>query len=181
MQEDVLRLEIPVDHAASVGIVDRCRDRRREMQCFLDGQLLLPIELRAQRLALDEGHDVIQQSFRLTRVEQRKQVRVLKISRDFDLGEEPLDAKHGSQLGIQDLQRDSPVVFLLIGEIHRGHSTAPDLTVKAIATEEEPVQVGQRVYHDEVLVGSTNIRSTGARRHNTTSVIVIAPQKFGER
>ena len=57
-------------------------------------------------LALDERHDVEEAAVRLARVEQREDVRVLEVGGELDLGEEPLGADHGGELGPQDLERD---------------------------------------------------------------------------
>ncbi len=75
-----------------------------------DGELLLAVQPVAQRLALDEGHDVEQVAVGLARVEERQDVRVLEIGGELDLGQEALGADHGGELGPEDLQRDPPVV-----------------------------------------------------------------------
>ena len=61
VEQDVLRLEVAVDHVVAVRVVERTRDRGRDANGFVDRQLLLAIESRAQRFAFDERHHVEQQ------------------------------------------------------------------------------------------------------------------------
>ncbi len=49
--------------------------------------MLLDVELGAQRFAFYEEHDIEQQPAGFARVEQRQQVRMLQVRRDFDFGE----------------------------------------------------------------------------------------------
>src|ERR1700682_2224778 len=106
VQENVLGLEIAMDYAMPVRVVQRRRDRRCNVYGFFDGKLLLSRQLGAQGFAVDIRHDVIQQPLCFTAVEQGQQVRVLKVGGYLDLREEPLAADHGAELWIEKLQRD---------------------------------------------------------------------------
>ena len=70
LQQDVLGLDVAMDDAAPVGVVERGGDFRREADGVVDGQLLLAGEPVAQRLALDERHHVVQEAVGLARVDQ---------------------------------------------------------------------------------------------------------------
>ena len=61
VQEDVLRLDVAVDHSVAMGIVERAGDLGRYAYCIAERELLLAGEARAEGLALDVGHDVEQQ------------------------------------------------------------------------------------------------------------------------
>ena len=98
VQQDVLGLEVAMDDAVAVRVVERAGDRGGDADRFVDRELLLAIEPRAQRLAFDERHHVEEQPVGLARVEQRQQVRVLEVGRDLDLGEESLDAEDRAEL-----------------------------------------------------------------------------------
>ena len=47
MEQDVLRLEVPVDDTLPMRIVERTRYGRRDANGFIDGELLLAVESRA--------------------------------------------------------------------------------------------------------------------------------------
>ena len=110
VQQDVLGLDVAVDHAVPVRVVERVGDLARDPHRVVDRELLLAVEPVAERLALDERHDVVEEAVGLARVEQREDVRMLQIGGELDLGEEPLGAEHRGELGVQHLERDVAVV-----------------------------------------------------------------------
>ena len=124
LQQHVLRLHVAVHDAVAVRVLERVRHLARELQGDVHGQAPLAREPRAQRLALDEGHDVPQQPARAPRVEQREDVRVLQRRGDADLLEEPLGADGGGELLAQHLDRDAAVVPQVAREVHGGHAAA---------------------------------------------------------
>jgi hypothetical protein len=65
----------------------------------------------AERLALDVGHDVEDWPAGFARIVERQDVRVLQVGRRLDLGQEPVGADHGRQLGAQDLEGNLAVVL----------------------------------------------------------------------
>ena len=75
---------------AAVGVLQRLGDLAGELDGILERELALPVEPGTQRLALDERHDVIEESPGLARVVQRKNVGVLEIGGELDLAEEPV-------------------------------------------------------------------------------------------
>src|SRR3990170_3664494 len=67
-----------------------------------------------QRLALDVGHDVVEDRGRCrptgpSAVEQRQDMGMAELGGDPDLVQEPLGAEHRGQLGAQDLQRNGAI------------------------------------------------------------------------
>ncbi len=84
-EQDVLRLEIAVDDATAMRVVERLRDGDGESHGLLHGQLLLALEAGAQRLAIHEGHDVEEQAPGFPALEQRQEIRVLQVGRDANL------------------------------------------------------------------------------------------------
>ena len=137
VQQDVLGLDVAVDHAVPVRVVEGVGHLAGDADRVVHRELLLAVEPVAQRLALDEGHDVEEVAVGLARVEQRKDVRVLQIGGELDLGEEPLGPDDGGQLGPEHLEGDPAVVAEVLGQIDGGHPAGPDLPVEAVA-------VGQR-------------------------------------
>ena len=93
-EQDVLGLDVAMDDAAAVGVVQRLGDLAREQQRL--GNRKRPSEQPlAERLALDEGHHRVEQARGLARVDQRKDVRVLELGGDADLAEETLAGDGG--------------------------------------------------------------------------------------
>ena len=77
---------------------------------------------------------------------------MLQVGGELDLGQEPLGADHGGELGAQELERDLAVVPEVLGEIDGGHAAGADLAF-------DPVAVGER-YLEAVL----RARACGAFR-----------------
>jgi hypothetical protein len=90
-------------------------------------------EARAQRLAIDERHDVKQEAARFARVVQWQDVRVLQVGRRANLGEKALGAECGGQVRVQHLDRDIARVLEIVREIDGGHATGAEFTLKEIA------------------------------------------------
>src|SRR5256714_14643479 len=91
-QQDVLWLDVSVDHAASMCVLERARDLGRDPYGVDDWQLPFPREPGAQRLTIDVGHHVKQQPALAAGVEERQDVRVLQVRRELDLLEKALGA-----------------------------------------------------------------------------------------
>jgi hypothetical protein len=54
VKENVLRLEVAMNDAFAMRVVERGRDRRRDSNRLVDRKLLLAIETCAEALALDK-------------------------------------------------------------------------------------------------------------------------------
>ena len=98
-------------------------------------------------LALDEGHDVEQEAVGLARVEERQDVRVLEVGGELDLGQEPLGADHGGELGAQQLERHLAVVLEVLGEVDGGHAAGADLTFDPVAVGEGYLEAALELGH----------------------------------
>ena len=61
---------------------------------------------------------------------------MLEVGRRLDLGQEPLGAHHGGQLGAEDLERDRMVMPDVVRQADRGHPALTDLTLDAVAALE---------------------------------------------
>jgi hypothetical protein len=102
-QQDVLRLNVPVHHAVTVGIVERVSDLSRDAERFVEGELPLPGDPVAQRFPLHNRHHVIDKRLGRSRVVQREDVRVAEPCRDLDLAQEAVGADDGGEIGSQHL------------------------------------------------------------------------------
>ncbi len=145
VQQDVLRLDVAVHHPVPVRVVQRARHLVGDPDRVGHRQLLLAGEPVAQRLALDERHDVEQVAVGLARVEQRQDVRVLQVGRELDLGQEPLGADHRRELGPQHLERHPPVVADVLGQVDGRHAAGADLALEAIAVRQGGSGAGRAV------------------------------------
>ena len=87
MQQNVLRLDVAMDDAAAVGVVERARHFGGDAHGVGDRELLVASEAIAKGLALDEGHHVEEDHARPTgtRIEEREDVRVLEVGGGLDL------------------------------------------------------------------------------------------------
>jgi len=85
LNENVLGLEVAVNDAARVRVVERVGDSDRDAHRLVDRELLLTLEPMPQALAFDVRHDVVQQPARFAGIEQRQQVGMLKCRGDADL------------------------------------------------------------------------------------------------
>ena len=122
-----------MDHALAVGVVERGGDLAREPERLVHRELPLADQPGAERFAGDERHHVVEQAVGLARVDQRQDVRVLQVGGDLDLGQEPLAADHGGELGVQHLDGDLAAVPQVLGEVDDGHAALADLAVEAVA------------------------------------------------
>ena len=98
VEQDVLGLDVAVDDAVPVRVVERRGDLGGDSHRVGHGQLLLPVEPVRSDLALDERHDVEEEAVDLAGVEQREDVRVLEVGGELDLGQEPLGADDGRRV-----------------------------------------------------------------------------------
>jgi len=109
-------------HALPMCIVERFGHVRRDAQRVIHRKLMFPVQLLAKILPFHIRHHVEEERVRLTRIEQRKDVRMLKVGRRLDLGQEAFGAHNGSKFGLQDLQGDLALMFEVVGQIDRGHA-----------------------------------------------------------
>ena len=95
VEQNILRFDVAVDHAAVVRVLQRIRDLTGDANGIVYRKLAFALEAPPQRLAVNERHDVIQKSVRATTIEERQDVWMLQARRDLDLLEEPFRAQHG--------------------------------------------------------------------------------------
>ena len=151
LEQNVLGLEVAVDYAVRVRVLERIGDLLRDSYRFVDGKLFLAFEPGAERFTLDVRHDVEQESVGCSGIEQRKKIRVLKICGDSDLGQKAFYAEYRAQLGIEELEGDVAVVADVAGEVDGRHSAGADLPLYVVAFGEGLLELRDRV-HESPLV-----------------------------
>jgi hypothetical protein len=102
-----------------------------------NGQLPFFLDPFPERVALDVGHHVVEETVCFTRVMQRKDVRMSEVGRNLDLTQKPLRAQRGGKIGTQHLHRYLPVMPYILSQVDGGHASVTDLTF-------DPVAAGQR-------------------------------------
>jgi len=147
VQQDVLGLDVPVDHPPPVGVVQRVRHLGGDPHGLVDRELGVAVELAPQRLALDVGHDVVQEAGGLAGVEEGEDVGVLELGGGGDLLHEPLGAQDRGEVGFQDLERDLALVPEVLGEIDRGHAALAQLALQPVAVDQRRVQPLREAIH----------------------------------
>ncbi len=149
VQQDVLRLDVAMNNAVAVGVIESGGNLCSQAHSIGHRQLLLAVQPIAERLTLDERHDVEEglspqpplrfaergHDYR-TGVMQREDVRVLQVSRGADLGEKALGADDRGKLGAENLDRHLACMAKVFSQVDCGH---PPLAQLAF----DPVPVGQ--------------------------------------
>ena len=153
-----------MDHAGPVGRRQRLRDLAEQPYGLGHRQLAAAGQAVAEGLALDVGHDVIEEAVGVARVDQAEDMGVLEPGGDLDLAGEPLGAERGGQLGAQDLHRHLAVVLQVLGEIHGRHAALAELALDAVAGGEGRLQSGDQLGHRGLRVGCVEDRGSRSMR-----------------
>ena len=151
-QQDVLGLDVPVDHPFAVGEGERVRRLARDPERVRQGKLLLPAEPVTQTLAPDEGHGEPEQGRRpwhgqLARVEDGEDVGVLQAGGEMDLAEKPIGSEGGGELGVEHLDRDGAIVLEVTREPDGGHASAAELALEGVPVCQSFAQRRYRIRH----------------------------------
>ena len=151
LEQDVLGLDVAVNHAVAVGVVERPGDLAGDAHRVVHRELLLAGDPVAERLPLDVRHHVVDQWPRSigdrTGVEERQDVGMLQLGGGPDLGEEALGAELGGEIGMQQLDRHLAVVLEVVREIDRGHAARAELALDAVAVGEGGGEASLGVAH----------------------------------
>ena len=143
LEEDVLRLDVAMDHAERVGVGERGGDLGEELRDGLHRELLLPPEPVAERSPLDIGHGAEEPPCGTPGIEQGQDVWVLEPGLGADLAQEALDPERRAQLGVEHLERDASSVAEVLRQVHHRRRAPSDLPLDHVATGEGLGERGQ--------------------------------------
>ena len=144
VEQDVLGLDVAVDHAVPVGVVQREPDLAGDPDGGRHRQPALALQPLAQRLARHVRHDVVEEPVGLAGVEQRQDVGMGEAGDDADLPEEALGAHRGGELRVDHLEGDRPVMSEVVGEVDRGGAAAAQEREAPVGLPLDPVALLKR-------------------------------------
>jgi hypothetical protein len=143
-EQDVLGFDVPVHDALAMRISERVSHLAGNPYGVVQRQLSLAPEPITKRLTLDVGHRVPELAAGFTRIEHGKDVGVLQASGGPDFPLKALRAERGSQVRVQHLERDLPIVLQILREVHRGHAAPANLAVEPIAVSQGTLELTYR-------------------------------------
>jgi hypothetical protein len=147
LQQDVLRLDVTVDHVVPVGVSQGGRDGPGDPQRSVDRQLALAGEPVPETLAAGVRHDEVQHAIALARVVHRQDLRMGEPGRDADLAEKTLRLIRVGAVGKEYLDGHVPAVLQILRQIYRGHATATDLFLDAVSLRQGGTQARRNLSH----------------------------------
>jgi hypothetical protein len=144
LEQDVLRLDVAVNDAVGVRVAQGVGDFAGDLECVIDGELLSRGRGGAEGLAVDERHDVEQQSHVVRRgsrldhaaVEERQNVGVRQAGCGLDFRRKRSAPSAAASFGAEDLDGDLAVVLQILGEVDRGHAALAELALDSVSVGE---------------------------------------------
>jgi hypothetical protein len=123
MQEDVLRLDIPVDDPVSMRVVEGAGYLAEYPDRFADLEPSHAIHWVPERVAFHQWHGEPQDAGLVTRVVKGQDVRVREAGGQMDLAQEALATQRFRELRAKHLEGDLPNVPHIVGSVHGRHAT----------------------------------------------------------
>ena len=149
LEQDVLGFDVAMDHAVPVRRVEAIRDLARDAHRLVDGQLPVPLQPLAERLARHVGHDVIQPTADLARVEQRQDVGMAELGGELDLAQKAVRPQCLPERGLQHLDRYQAIVLQVTGAVDGCHPAFAYLLFNRVATAQGGGEAVPLVYVHE--------------------------------
>jgi hypothetical protein len=151
-QQDVRRLDVPVDDAALMGHGERVRNLAQDAHRFRDRNPL-PLEPLAQRLAGHVRHDVVEDAVvRAAGSEHRQDIRMMKVRRQQHLPLKAGGADFARRLGRKQLDDDLSLERGFGGKEQAAHATWCKLSFDPIGVAQRRLQAALQ------LVAGTDLR-----------------------
>ena len=141
-QEDVLRLDVPVDDTAAVGKVERLCHLAHDARRLLETERAFALDARPQRLAGDVRHHEVGLVWRMgialdgARVQEGQDLGMREARDHLDLPQESLDGKLRSEVWQEHLDGDVSAVPFVVRQVDARHPASTDLALDAIAARQ---------------------------------------------
>ena len=130
-QEDVRGLDVAVDHALPMRVVERAQDLRHDPHDVGDAEALVRLEARLELASLDELHRDVPDAGFLAEIVDRHDVRMVEAARRLRLAAKAVDHLRrvlAGELVLADrLQRDDALDHRVVGLVDDAHRAAADL------------------------------------------------------
>ena len=133
IQENVLGLDVPVDHVVPVRVLERLQNGHGNRHRFFNRKLRVVLKAVAKGTSGDEGHDEVQKPGGFSHVEQWKDPGMLESGENCDFAMEPVPANRLLQMRIKNLDGNRNAIEEPICAEHLRHPTSPDLAVHEVA------------------------------------------------
>src|SRR5690606_34942982 len=137
-------LDVAVHHAVLVRGDERVGYVAQDTHGVGHRELAVAIEPRAQRIAVDVRHYIVERR-RVgpggAGVQQRKDVRMGEPRGHLDLAQEAALAERHGDVGPEHLYRHLPPVAQVLGEVYRRHAAFAELSLDAVAIGHGGAQV----------------------------------------
>ena len=152
-EEQVLRLDVAVDHAMVVGVLEGLGRFAGDAHRVLDRKLPLARQPVAQRFALYKGHGEPELAGGFAGVMDRENVRMLQAGGGLDLALEAVGAERLGQFGMEHLEGHRPFVPEVVGQVDRGHAPAPEFALEAVAISQGISELSREIGHSRFRQG----------------------------
>jgi len=135
-QQDVLWLDVAVDHPLRVRVGEGVGDLVQDPHGVRDRELALARQPVSERLARDKRHHIEEEVVLRAGGENREDVRVLQVGGDFDFLPEPRGADLAREFGREQLDHDLAVERRLSREEETTHPAAAELALDVVGVPE---------------------------------------------
>ena len=132
-EQNVFGFDVPMNDAETMRVRESVGYLTYDPKGVSDRKLPLTLQPIAERLPLDVGHDVEDESVFLAGIVQWKDMRMRDNGRDLDFAKKAFRTERHRQLRSQNLQRHPPVVLEIVGEVDRSHSSPANLADQTVA------------------------------------------------
>ena len=144
VQQDVLRLDVAMDHAVPVGVLAARRRPRRRCAPLPRPAAAAPAEPVAQDLAIHERHDVVEEPSASPESKSGRMCGCCRLAVSSISLRKRSAPSTARELGVEHLEGDLPVVARSLGEIHRGHAAPAELALDDVPAGQSGRPTGLR-------------------------------------
>ena len=146
-QQDILGLEVAMDDATAVSVMQCVSHLRGDSKYVLERQSPVSPQSVPKRLAVHIRHGVPEEARSTAGIVKRDDVRMGEAGKKLDLTPEPLGSQHVGEVGVKSLESNGPVVLEISGQEDRSHTAAPELALNGVGAREAGFQQSSKVCH----------------------------------